>query len=146
MPATPAKTPDTEIVEHLLKMAHAIEIFGLWTGGPNYIDPASERLDIPAAAYRTTTGTLPFIFAVPTHDAAEVARSYIEATPAAMDVLNAIAAHMANTWPDLDWTDDPIERLSHWPDLLGASPAEIPQTLRDLAHSLMTAATAPAAA
>jgi hypothetical protein len=146
MPETPTKKPDTAIADHLLDMALTIETYGLWTGGPNFIDPASERLDVPAAAYKATTGVLPFIFAMPAHDAAEVARSYIEATPAAMDVLNAIAAYMARTWPDLDWTDDPIDRLSNWPHLLGVASAEIPQTLRDLAQALTTAAPAPAAA
>ncbi|MFD0035828.1 hypothetical protein ACFVJK_48335 [Streptomyces sp. NPDC127172] len=146
MPETPATTSDADIADRLLEMALAIETYGLWVGGPNFIDPASERLDVPAAAYQATTGSLPFIFAMPAFEAADVARTYIEATPAAMDVLNAIAAHLAATWPDPDWTDDPIERLSNWPHLLGTTPAEIPQTLRDLAQSLTTAAPAPAAA
>jgi len=139
-------TPDVAIADHLLTMAADIDRYGLWTGGPSFIDPNSERLDVPAAAYKATAGSVPFHFALPTEDAAAVARSYIEHTPAAMAVLNAIAAHMAATWPDLDWTDDPIDRLSAWPDLLGVQPGEIPQTLRDLAHRITTGATAPAAA
>jgi hypothetical protein len=142
MPATPPET----IAGHLRTMADDIEKFGLWTDGPNFIDPASERLDVPAAAYKATAGGLPFLFAIPTWDASVEARAYIERTPAAMDVLGAIAAHMATVRPDADWADDPIERLSAWPDLLGTTEAEIPQTLRDLALSLTTAASAPAAA
>jgi hypothetical protein len=142
MPATPAET----LAGHIRTMADDLEKFGIWSGGPNYIDPASERLDVPAAAYKATAGSLPFLFAIPTWDASLQARAYIERTPAAMDVLNAIAAHMATIRPDADWTDDPIERLSAWTDLLGVDAGEIPQILRDLALSLTTAASAPAAA
>lgn len=140
------ETPTMAIADHLLDMAHSIDTFGLWAGGPNYVDPNSERLDVPAAAYKAVAGSLPFLFARPTTDAAEVARTYIEATPAAMDVLNVIAEHLAATRPHLDWTDDPIERLAAWPHLLGVTTDDVPQTLRDIAHTLTLAATAPAAA
>lgn len=133
-------TPTDAIGFHLLDMASAIDRHGLWTGGPNFVDPASGRIDIPAAAFQAATGTLPFIFAIPTSEAADVARDLIEATPAAMDVLNAIAGHLNRTWPYVDWTDDPIDRLSFWGDLVPDIPdAVIPQTLRDLAHELTAA-------
>lgn len=146
MPENTVQMPGLAMADHLLDMAHAIETFGLWTDGPNFVDPARERLDVPAAAVWATTGSLPFLFALPTRDAADVARTYIEAVPAAMTVLLAIAAHMATVLPDADWTDDPIERLAAWPNLLGVTPDQIPQTLRDLAHTLTLAATAPMAA
>ncbi|MEE1838142.1 hypothetical protein [Streptomyces sp. SP17KL33] len=146
MPENPTQTDNTATAERLLNMADTIEKFGLWTGGPNFIDPASERLDVPAAAYQAAIGTLPFVFALPTDEAAAVARTRIEDTPAAMDALRAIAAHMAQVWPDLDWTDDPIDRLSNWPNLLGVTPDEIPQTLRDLAFSILLTSTAATAA
>jgi hypothetical protein len=139
-------TPDQTIAEHLLTMAAGIERDGLWTGAPNFADAASQALDVPSAAYRAATGTLPFLFTLTTRDATLAARSYIEQTSAAMDTLLALASHLEARWPELDWTDDPIERLANWPHLLGFTPEEIPQTMRDLAHSLTTAATAPAAA
>jgi hypothetical protein len=142
MPATPAET----IAGHLRTMADDLENFGLWTGSPNFIDASSERLDVPAAAYKAATGSLPFLFAIPTWDASVQAYAYIERTPAAMDVLNAIAAHMATVRPDADWTDDPIERLAAWTNLLGVDAGGIPQILRDLALSLATAEPASAAA
>jgi hypothetical protein len=139
-------TPDQVIAAHLRTMADGIERDGLYTGGPNFADPASQAHDVPAAAYRAETGRLPFLFAYPTDEAAERARVLILRTPAAMDTLRALAAHMERTWPDLDWTDDPIDRLANWPDLLGVHREEIPQTMRDLAQSLTAAATAPATA
>jgi hypothetical protein len=142
MPATPPET----IAGHLRTMADDIENFGLWAGSPNFIDVASEALDVPAAAYKATAGSLPFLFAIPTWDASEQARAYIERTPAAMDVLTVLAAYLATVKPWGDWTDDPIDRLSAWPHLLGTTEAEIPQTLRDLALSLTADAPAPAAA
>lgn len=138
----PATSPQT-LADHLLDIATGIDRDGLWTSGPNFADPRGLRLDIPAAAYRAATGHLPFIFAIPAADAAEIACSYIVATPAAMDVLYVIAEHMARVWPDLDWTDDPIDRLSNWPHLLGVTPEVIAQTLRDIANTLTRAATAP---
>jgi hypothetical protein len=145
MPATPA-TPLAFIAASALEMAADIERFGLWSGGLNFIDAHSERLDVPAAAYKAATGALPFIFAIPHREAADTARAYIERVPAAMDTLRALAAYLATVRPDADWTDDPIERLSAWPDLLGVDPAGIPQTLRDFAHSITAAAPAPTAA
>lgn len=136
MPAT----PPTRIATYLVRMAEDIDRAGLFVGGPNFADLASNAVDVPGAAYRAVTGQMPFLFAFPTTKAAEQARQRILATSAAMDTLNALAEHMAQVWPDLDWTDDPIERLAHWPHLLGVKPEEIPQTLRDLAHTL----TAPA--
>ncbi|MFE5037111.1 hypothetical protein [Streptomyces sp. NPDC056683] len=145
MPGTDT-TPPAYIADYALEMAADIERYGIWTAGPNFVDPASERLDVPAAAYKATTGALPFIFAIPDADAADTARAYIEAAPAAMDTLRALAAYLATVRPDADWTDDPIDRLANWPHLLGVDPAGIPQTLRDFAHSLTTDAPAPAAA
>ncbi|GAA2732099.1 hypothetical protein [Streptomyces nogalater] len=145
MPA-PDTTPTWFMVQSALEMADDIERFGLWSGGLNFVDPTSERLDVPAAAYKATTGSLPFVFAIPDREAADTARAYIERVPAVMDTLRALAAYLATIRPDADWTDDPIERLSAWPDLLGVDPADIPQTLRDFAHSLTTAAPASAAA
>lgn len=142
MPATPPET----IAGHLRTMADDIERYGIWAGSPNFVDMASERLDVPAAAYKAATGSVPFLFAIATWDASEMARDAIEKTPAAMDVLNGLAAYLATTKPWGDWTDDPIDRLSQWPHLLGFDEAEVPQTMRDLALTLTTDAPAPAAA
>jgi hypothetical protein len=144
MPGTDT-TPAAYIADHALEMAADIERYGLWTGRPNFTDPATECLDVPAAAYKATTGHLPFLFALPTADAADAARAHIEAAPAAMDTLRALAAYMATIRPDADWTDDPIERLANWPHLLGVDAAQIPQTLVDFAHSLTGDTPAPAA-
>jgi hypothetical protein len=139
-------TPAEFIALAAREMAADLERFGLWTGGPNFIDPASERLDVPAAAYKATTGSLPFVFALPDADAADTARAYIERHPAVMDTLRALAAYLATIRPDADWTDDPIERLANWPHVLGVDPAGIPQALRDFADSLTTQTPAPAVA
>jgi len=88
-------TPAEFIALAAREMAADLERFGLWTGGPNFIDPASERLDVPAAAYKATTGSLPFVFALPDADAADTARAYIERHPAVMDTLRALAAYLA---------------------------------------------------
>jgi len=146
MPETLHTTPALTIAEHLLDMAHAIDQRGLWTNGPAFVDTATGRLDVPAAAHQAATGYQPFVFTVPTPEAADIARAHIEVTPAAMDTLRAIADHLATTWPDLDWTSDPIEALAGWPHLLGVTPDQIPATLRTLAHHLtLTATTAVAA-
>ncbi|MFF1284360.1 hypothetical protein ACFVY4_26910 [Streptomyces sp. NPDC058299] len=142
MPATPPATH----ADYLLDMASDLDRYGLWDGHPNFLDPATGRLDVPAAAFRATTGTLPFIFALPTLDGAEAARSYIENTPAAMALLQVIADHLTTVYPHAEWQDDVIDRLASWPHLLGVDLADIPQILRDLAHTLTVTATAPAAA
>ncbi|NUR01291.1 MAG: hypothetical protein HOY79_33645 [Streptomyces sp.] len=138
----PTGTPDAFLVLYLHDIADDIETHGLLTSGPNFVDPHSGRLDVPAAAYKATTGTLPHVFALPTADAADAARAYIEADPTAMDVLRVIADHLDTLYPTGDWTDDPIDRLCAWPDFLGVTPADVPRTLRDLADTL---AAAPAA-
>ncbi|MEW2302050.1 hypothetical protein AB0958_19090 [Streptomyces sp. NPDC006655] len=135
----------TATADHLLDMAIHLDRNGVWTGGPNFASHTGRRLDIPASAYRAAAGYLPRVFTLPTDAATADARRYIEATPAAMDILNVIAEHMTKAWPDLDWTDDPIDRLANWPNLLGVTPALITQTLRDIAHTLDLAATVPAA-
>lgn len=134
-------TSGLTIADHLLGMAYDLGRDGLWLGGPNFADPASMAVDVPAAAYRRATGVLPFLFALPTAEAAAIARTYIEATPVAMDILRALAGHI-----DRDWLDDPIDRLAHWPTLPGVTTAEVTDTLRALAHTLTITATAPAAA
>ncbi|MEU2426974.1 hypothetical protein ABZ619_39180 [Streptomyces sp. NPDC007851] len=136
----------TATADHLLDMAFHFERHGVWTGGPNFASHTGRRHDVPAGAYRAVAGHLPRIFTVPTDAATADARRYIENTPAAMEILHVIADHMTKAWPDLDWTDDPIDRLSNWPNLLGVTPGLIAQTLRDIAHTLDLAATAPAAA
>jgi len=139
----PTTSPQT-LADHLLDIATGIERDGLWDGGPNFADTSGTTLDVPASAYRAATGALPRLFTIPTEAATGAARSYIENTPAAMDTLNVIAEHMARVWSDLDWTDDPVDRLSNWPHLLGVTPELITQTLRDIANTLTRAATAPA--
>ncbi|MFI5814902.1 hypothetical protein ACIA7S_28585 [Streptomyces sp. NPDC051643] len=140
------KTTPAGIAAHLHTMATDLDDHGIWTGGPAFVDAATGRLDIPAAAYRAVTGTLPFLFYVATPDGADAARIHFEINPAVLAVLDAIAAHMATVRPDADWLDDPIERLSLWPDLLGVDVAEITQTLRDLADTLAAPAAEPVAA
>ncbi|RPE39818.1 hypothetical protein EDD90_2836 [Streptomyces sp. Ag109_O5-1] len=139
-------TPDDVIAKHLRTMADGIDRDGLWTDDLTFADAASQALDVPASAYRTVTGRLPFLFAFPTVEASARACSLLQENAEVMDVLRAIAEHMAATWPDLDWTDDVIDRLANWPNLLGVTAELITQTLRDLAHSLSAAASAPAAA
>lgn len=132
--------------DHLRDMAHGIERNGLWTGGPNFADFTTGQLDVPAAAYKAATGYLPTLLQLPDPGAAQAATRCIQNLPAAMSLLDVIAEHMARVWPDLDWTDDPIDRLANWPHLLGVTPELIVQTLRDIAHTLTPAATIPAAA
>lgn len=139
-------TAPQALANHLLDIASGIDRDGLWDGGPNFADTAGVVLDVPGRAYRAATGALPFLFTVPTEVATGAARSYIENTPAAMDTLDVIAEHMARIWPDLDWTDDPIDRLANWPHLVGVTPGLITQTLRYIAHTFTLAATLSVAA
>lgn len=133
----PATISPASIGSHLITMADDLDQYGIWTDGPAFVDAATGRLDIPAAAYKAVTGEVPFLFSVATPDGADAARAEIEDVPEAMAVLDAIAAHMATIRPDADWTDDTIERLSLWPDLLGVDVDGITQTLRDLSGALL---------